>query len=217
MGDSPTTFLGLMAFALAVSAAAVVSPGPVTAAIVSEAPRRGWRAGALIAAGHVTLELIMVLLLGWGLAGVLSSEAIKRGLGLAGGVVLLLLGGSYALGAWSRTIRLPSPGAEAPRRLVGLPVAGILATISNPFWYAWWVTVAAGYLAQARVAGAAGLAAFYLGHITADITWDTGLAAAIGAGARWITPSRYQLLLYVTGGFMLYLGTQYLRLALFPG
>ncbi len=217
MDSTPGAFLGLMAFAFVVSAAAVVSPGPVTAAIVSEAPRRGWRAGALIAGGHVALELIMVFLLGWGLAEAMSSESLKRGLGLAGGIVLLLLGGSYVLGAWNRTIRLPSGGSEAPRRSLGLPVAGALATISNPYWYAWWVTVAAGYLAQAHLVGAAGLAAFYLGHITADITWDTGLAAAIGAGARWITPPRYQLLIYVTGGFMLYLGTQYLRLALLPG
>ena len=65
--------------------------------------------------------------------------------------------------------------------------------------------------------GPAGWAAFYLGHVAADLTWDTGLAAAVGAGARWITPVRYQILLYVTGGFMLYLGTQYLRLAIFPG
>lgn len=217
MDASPATFLGLMVFSLALSAAAVVSPGPVTAAIVSEAPRRGWRAGAFIALGHIGLELVLMLLLGWGLASVLSSPELRRGLGLAGGIMLLLLGGSYLLGAWNGSIRLPTPGGETGRRLLALPAAGILATVSNPFWYTWWVTVAAGYLAQARIGGLAGWAAFYLGHITADLTWDTGLAAAIGAGARWLTPSRYQGLLYLTGGFMLYLGTQYLRLALFPG
>jgi threonine/homoserine/homoserine lactone efflux protein len=205
-----------MVFALAVSAAAVVSPGPVTAAIVSEAPRRGWRAGLLIAFGHIGMELILVILLGWGLAGALASFALRRALGLAGGVVLLLLGGSYVLGAWGRTLSLPSPESGSTRRGLPLPVAGVLATVSNPFWYTWWVTVAAGYLASAQVAGVAGLAAFYIGHATADLTWDSGLAAAVGAGSRWLTPGRYQILLYITGGFMLYLGTQYLRLGLFP-
>jgi len=216
MNALPGTFLGLMGFALAVSVAAVVSPGPVTAAIVSEAPRRGWRAGALIALGHVALELVLVILLGWGLAGALGSGSLRRGLGLAGGVVLLLLGGSYVLGAWNRTIRLPTAESINPQPRLPLPLAGMLATVSNPFWYAWWVTVAAGYLAQAQVTVAAGVAAFYLGHMTADLAWDTGLAAAIGAGSRWLTPRRYQFLLYATGGFMLYLGTQYLRLALVP-
>jgi threonine/homoserine/homoserine lactone efflux protein len=204
-----------MLFAFLVSAAAVVSPGPVTAAIVSEAPRRGWRAGAWIAVGHVSLELVLIALIGLGLAASLATPEIRRGLGLAGGIVLLLMGGSYLLGAWNGSIRLPEAGSPGRTR-ASLPAAGILATISNPFWYTWWVTVAAGYLAESRLAGLAGAAAFYLGHAAADLSWDTGLAAAVGAGSRWLSPARYKILLYLTGGFMLYLGTQFLRTAIFP-
>jgi threonine/homoserine/homoserine lactone efflux protein len=210
------SFLGLMAFSFFVSLAAVVSPGPVTAAIVSEAPRRGWRAGTGIAAGHVALELVLVALIGLGLAATMASAALRQGLALVGGVVLLVMGGTYLLGAWNGSIRLPTPNAIGDRAGPPLALAGALATVSNPFWYTWWVTVAAGYLAEARIAGVAGLAAFYVGHATADLSWDTGLAAAVGAGRRWLTPSRYRALLYVTGAFMLYLGTQYLRTALFP-
>ena len=213
---STDSFLGLMAFSFVLSQAAVVSPGPVSAAIISEAPRRGWRAGTLIAAGHVALELVLVGLIGLGLAAAMAAPSVRQVLALVGGVVLLLMGGSYLLGAWNGSIRLPSPGEATERRLLPLPLAGALATVSNPFWYTWWVTVAAGYMAEARVAGVAGLAAFYVGHATADLSWDTGLAAAVGAGGRWLTPGRYQALLYVTGGFMLFLGTQYLRTALFP-
>jgi threonine/homoserine/homoserine lactone efflux protein len=216
MPPSTESFLGLMAFSFLVSLAAVVSPGPVTAAIVSEAPRRGWRAGTGIAVGHVALELVLVALIGLGLAATMASAALRQTLALVGGVVLLLMGGSYLLGAWNGSIRLPSPNAIGGRPGPPLPLAGALATVSNPFWYTWWVTVAAGYLAEARVAGVAGLAAFYVGHATADLSWDTGLAAAVVAGRRWLTPSRYRALLYITGGFMLYLGTQYLRTALFP-
>ncbi|HET7009158.1 MAG TPA: LysE family transporter [Anaerolineales bacterium] len=217
MFPSTDSFFGLAIFSFVVSAAAVISPGPVTAAIVSEAPRRGWRAGTLIAAGHIALELVLVALIGLGLASSLASPSVRQVLGIVGGVVLLLMAGSYLLGAWNGSIRLPTQEAAGAPRLVPLPVAGMLATVSNPFWYTWWVTVAAGYLAEARVAGVAGLAAFYVGHATADLSWDSGLAAAVGAGRRWLTPARYRALLYITGGFMLYLGTQYLRTALFPG
>jgi len=41
--------------------AAVVSPGPIMTAIVSQTPRRGWTTGPLIAAGHSITELAIIL------------------------------------------------------------------------------------------------------------------------------------------------------------
>ena len=91
-------------------------------------------------------------------------------------------------------------------QLLGL---GMLATISNPFWYAWWVTVAAGYLAQAE-ALVGGIAAFYLGHITADFAWNTTLSTIIGGGKRWITDRVYQIIILLSGAFFIYLGIVFL-------
>ncbi|MGH2605532.1 MAG: LysE family translocator, partial [Anaerolineales bacterium] len=147
-----------------VSIGAVVSPGPVSAAVISEAPRQGWRVGPLVSVGHSILELILVVLLGIGLSAGLASPPIQRAIAFVGGLVLLAMGAGYLLAAGRGTMRLPDPDAAAPRRtpmrLVGL---GILMTASNPFWYAWWVTVAAAYLAQVRAFGGAAVAAFYLG------------------------------------------------------
>jgi len=95
-------------------------------------------------------------------------------------------------------------------RLIGL---GILTTASNPFWYAWWVTVAAGYLAQAQALGQAAVGAFYIGHISADFAWNTTVAAATSAGRRWLTGGRYRILIAVMGTFMGYLGIRFLLTA----
>ncbi len=82
---------------------------------------------------------------------------------------------------------------------------GIAATLSNPFWYAWWVTVAAGYLAQAKALSLGAVLAFFLGHVTADYLWDTLLSTVVGSGRRWMTDRIYRALIAMCGAFFLYL------------
>lgn len=211
----PDSLLSILIPWFIVSIGAVVSPGPVSAAVITEAPRQGWRVGPLVSVGHSILELIVVILLGIGLSAGMASPPIQRAIAFVGGLVLLAMGAGYVLAAGRGTMRLPAPDAAAPRqtpaRLVGL---GVLMTASNPFWYAWWVTVAPAYLAQAQAFGQAGLAAFYLGHISADFTWNTAVAGATHAGRRWLTDGRYRALIGLVGVFMGYLGVRFLLAAL---
>ena len=112
---------------------------------------------------------------------------------------------------WVGKIRLPGKDDgmvdKNSRQLVGL---GMIATISNPFWYAWWVTVASGYLYQARATSMVLVLAFYLGHIAVDFTWDTILSTIVGNGSRWMTDRIYRLLIYTCGVFFLYLAWVFL-------
>ncbi len=204
----PTESLAsVFVFSFVVALAAVVSPGPVTAAILSESPRQGWRVGPLVASGHSSLEFLMVVLISFGLATVMSAPLASTIIGLLGGLTLLVIGGSYIFSAARGTIRLPDPGEAAkPSSSSAMFGLGVATTLANPFWYVWWVTVAAGYLAQAQAIGVATLGAFYLGHISADFAWDTFLSASASAGRRILTDRRYRALIFITGGFMIYLG-----------
>lgn len=209
----PTDSLAaVFAFSFLASFGAVVSPGPVSAAIVTESPRQGWHVGPLVASGHTALELIMVVLIFFGLDAGLAHTPIQSLISLGGGLLLLLIGMIYIIQALRGSISLPPPDSDAPPRskltLLGL---GALTTISNPFWYTWWVTVAAGYLAQASELGLSAVIAFYIGHISADFGWDTALSLASYAGTRLLTDRRYRILIVFTGGFMLYLGWIFLR------
>jgi threonine/homoserine/homoserine lactone efflux protein len=115
-------------------------------------------------------------------------------------------------------MRLPDPDENAPLRSPGgLFALGILTTLSNPFWFAWWITVAAGYLMQAKALGPAAVATFYLGHESADLSWNTLLSTATSAGRRWLTPGRYKALIVATGGFMIYFGMVFIRSAVVRG
>lgn len=201
-------------FSFLVSIGAVVSPGPVMAAIVSESPRQGWRVGPLVALGHSFLELIVVILLGMGLMMGLASPLARRIIAIAGGILLLFIGMSYLVAVVRGRMRLPQGQSSSNERtLSSMFLLGIGTTVSNPFWYTWWVTVAAGYLAQARELSLLAVGVFYLGHISADFAWDTALSVMTSAGSRFLTDQRYQTLIILTGLFMVYLGIVFLRSA----
>ena len=206
-----SSHLAIFLFSFVLSFGAVVSPGPVSAAIVTQAPRRGWITGPLVATGHAFLELIIVLLIAYGLTTTLANPSISSIIAIIGGLLLLWMGVQMIMDIWRRRLKFESgsKGDEGMKnsRLIGL---GMIATLSNPFWYAWWVTVAAGYLAQAQNLSLIAVGAFYFGHISADFAWDTLLSLAIGSGRNWITPKVYAILILVCGGFLIYLGVAFL-------
>jgi threonine/homoserine/homoserine lactone efflux protein len=209
------SLLEIFVSAFAISFGAVVSPGPVTAAVISEAPRQGWRVGPLVSGGHALLELLMVVLIGLGLSSGMASPLIQDIIAMAGGAVLLFIGGSYLIAVRRGRMRLPQADQSLPARsAASLFSLGMLTTISNPFWYTWWVTVAAGYLSQAQAIGTGAVATFYMGHISADFAWNTFLSTATGAGRHLLTQKLYALLILITGGFMIFLGLVFIRSAL---
>jgi threonine/homoserine/homoserine lactone efflux protein len=208
------SLLAVFIFSALVSFGAVISPGPVSATVLAESPRQGWRVGPLVSTGHALLELIMVLLLALGLSSPLSTPGVKSAIALVGGVLLVIMGAGYVTASARRRITLEASGHAAGLQAVGtLFSLGMLATLSNPFWYAWGVTVAAGYLGQARAPGLAAVAAFYLGHISVDYGWNTLLALMAGAGRRWLSGPRYLWLVALTGLFMVYLGVTFILAA----
>ena len=206
-----SSLIAVFLFSFFLGLGAVVSPGPVSTAIVSQAPRRGWPVGPLVATGHSILELLLVALIVFGLGAGLAQPGVQTAIAISGGVLLIWMGASMAWNTWQGKLHLPAVGETlepmTSGQLVGL---GMLATITNPFWYAWWVTVAAGYLAQAQSFSISTVSAFYLGHISADYAWDTVLSAVVGGGRRWMTDTVYKVLMLACSGFFIYLGVVFL-------
>jgi threonine/homoserine/homoserine lactone efflux protein len=211
MNLATTSILGVFVFSFVLAMGAVLSPGPVSTAIVSQAPRGGWLVGPLLATGHVFLELILVVLIALGLGVGLAHPGIQTLIALLGGLLLLYMGASMLWKNWRGRLHLPSLNeklqAMNSQQIIGL---GVIATLTNPFWYAWWVTVAAGYLASVQALGFAAIAAFFLGHIIADYAWDTILSTVVGGGRRWMTDLVYRGMLFLCGVYFIYLGCLFL-------
>jgi threonine/homoserine/homoserine lactone efflux protein len=205
------SLLAVFIFSFTTAIGAVISPGPISTAVVSQSPRNGWRVGPLVSAGHALPELALTFLIAIGLSSFLSAPLIQTIIALVGGLLLLWMGGGLLVGVLRGKMHLPGLDPSAPilsmRQLLGLGVGG---TLTNPFWYAWWVTVAAAYLAQAKALGAGAVAAFYLGHISVDFGWNTFLSTILGSGKRWISNRVYQGIIVLCALFLIYLGGVFL-------
>lgn len=206
------SFLAVFIFSFSMAIGAVLSPGPLTTTIISQSPRMGWKTGLLVSIGHAFIEGIMVVLITLGLSGVLGSPTVQTVIAILGGALLLYMGISMLLKTVKGKMTLPEKDENAeeisPMRMMML---GIITSLSNPFWYAWWMTVAAVYLLQAKVIGWALVAAFFLGHISADFLWNLLLSTVIGSTAKkFITNKIYSGLIAFCAGFLMYLAFTFL-------
>lgn len=180
------------------------SPGPVSTFCLTEGARRGFWAGPRITLGHALIESAMVIALAFGLGPVLSQHSVAAVIALAGGVILLWMGIGLARGAWTNRLVLDLQARGEPSGLtrLGSVPSGALVTVTNPYWFLWWATIGAGYVVIGLEAGLIGLLAFFIGHLLADLTWNTLLTFIASSGRRVLPASFYRWLLIVFGLFL---------------
>jgi threonine/homoserine/homoserine lactone efflux protein len=155
---------GFLVSAILISLSGVMAPGPITAATLA-AGARSRHAGALIAIGHAAIEMPLILLLAAGIGTFLKSPAVKAGIGLAGGTVLLLMGAQLLLSL--RTCKADSAATVQRRPFM----TGVVLTGANPYFLFWWATVGLTLATQATNYGAAALIAFGIVHWLCDLVW----------------------------------------------
>lgn len=193
-----------------------LSPGPLVTVTMREGVRRGFWAGPVMAAGHSVLELVLVIGLALGLNQLLDRDAVTATVALAGGAFLVWMGATTALQARGFQFeaeddaRPPEQRVWRPSVAGPLAMAGVLVSLSNPFWVAWWATIGAAYIAKALDQGVLGVGAFYGGHILADIGWLSMVAFAVAGGRRIMNRRVYQGLMAVCGVFLVALGGWFL-------
>ena len=205
------SFVAVFLFSFSMAIGAVLTPGPVTAAIISQSPRLGWVTGLLVSIGHAMTELVIVVLITLGLSSVLGAPNVQIVIAILGGLLLLYMGGSMLIGAAKGKMILPEEdGTKEKLSYERLFTLGVVTTLSNPFWYAWWMTVAVVYLLEAKTIGWLIVAGFYFGHISADFVWNLLLSTVIGNGKKLITNKVYAVLISLCAGYLVFLAFQFL-------
>jgi len=154
-----------------------VSPGPMSASILGMSHKKPLLSTAGLVAGHGIVEAFIII----GIIFGLSSLPFQTEIALLGCVTLVILGVMQFM-AEPEKKAARAEGAGAPF------VAGIVLTLSNPYWWIWWLTFGAGFLALQPA-----YAAFFVGHISADLVWFGILAFTASRGAeilgekyRWV-------------------------------
>ncbi len=184
-------------------------PGPLLTVTITESARRGAKAGPLLMAGHSVLELSLVIALVLGLKGFLSNDRFIATVSLLGGVFLLWMGYGMIRDAWKGRVTLDLSVKER-RVVIGPLAAGILVSLSNPYWTVWWATFGLSYITKAWVYGPAGLALFYTGHILADFTWYGAVSFAVAKGRGLMSDRLYRGLIGVCGIFLVGLAVKFI-------
>lgn len=200
--------VALSSFVVAFSGALV--PGPLFTITVSESVKRGAIAGPMIILGHGILELLLVLLLLFGVAPFLTAERARLSIAVIGGAILVVMGVIMIKDARAAKLDISSGGNGRGLHPV---ISGVVGSLSNPYWLIWWATAGLGYLVASMKYGFAGVAAFFAGHIAADLAWYSLLSLAVSRGRKMIGDRGYRFMLYGCGLFLLGFGAWFISWA----
>lgn len=194
-------------FTLALSGA--LMPGPLLTVTIAESVRRGFLAGPLLMTGHAILELMLVIAIIKGLGPYLNAPVTMGIVAFIGGAVLIWMGVNMIRTAGNLTLdgenTGPSSGQTPHPFLVG-----IIASVSNPYWTIWWVTIGMAYLMAAIKFGYSGVIVFFLGHISADFAWYCIVSYGISRGKKILKDKSLQIMIRICGIFLLGFGGWFL-------
>lgn len=209
-------------------------PGPLLTVTIGESARRGFMAGPLIVLGHAVLELALILALAGGLSVLLTAARVSQIIAVLGGAFLLYMGAGMARDAAAGRVSLKmtdqagqdgdhingggisrGPGHPAAKKRMHPVLAGILVSVSNPYWTLWWATVGLGYITLSLQKGTLGLTSFFTGHILADLAWYSLVAAAVAGGRKFLSDRIYGGIIAACGVFLIGLGGYFLYYGIF--
>jgi len=193
-------------FVLALSGALV--PGPMFSATLAGSHRRGFWFGPGVILGHALAELPVVALLVLGLASFLENRWVLIVIGSVGSVALVWMG----VGLVRQSRRPPEVEDVGVLRLGAVPT-GFITSVFNPYWYLWWMTQPALLLASAVSLGWAGVAAFFLGHISADLGWYSLASLSISRGRGILQGRLYKALLIGCAVILFVMAVLFVKLA----
>ena len=184
-------------FMLALSGA--MMPGPLLTVTISESSRRGAIAGPLMIFGHGLLELLLVIALLSGFAAVLHREDVFIGIALLGGATLFWMATSMLKNL--PTLRLSQ--TVPTKKQKNMVIAGIVLSVVNPYWLLWWASIGLGAIMHSARFGFMGVAAFFVGHILADLMWYALVSFGIARGRQFFSDTLYRRLIGGCAVFLL--------------
>jgi threonine/homoserine/homoserine lactone efflux protein len=181
-----------------------LAPGPTLIATINASLKGGWSMGPRVTLGHMAVELLMVLLIVAGVS-IIFGEYTWLIAGV-GGLALILFGILTLREARTATIDLSAEKARPAQPFL----AGVITSISNPYFWIWWFTVGSALLIGAYEGGIVLAVAFIVGHWAADLGWFTLISVSIHRGRFILGEHQYHWILGLCGAFLILFGVYYL-------
>lgn len=177
-------------------------PGPMLTVTISNSLHKGPMAGPMVVSGHIIAEVAILMLLLLGLGWLIGSATANLLIGTVGGLVLVYMG--YRI---SQSSPPHFQGKVKAPDKYGSVLGGILSSISNPYFFIWWVTIGWAFVLKGlEFAGLAGILGFMAGHWAADLGFYSLVSFFTSKGSDILTQKYYRALMYGCGIFMICLG-----------
>jgi len=187
-----------------------IMPGSMLTYTIDKSIKNGAKSGFLISTGHVLLELILIVLVMFGLGKYLSSEFAQTFIGIAGGVVLAFFGITMIRDVVKSKVSVNfNEGSE--KGYGNMLVGGAVISASNPYFIFWWAVVGLGLIMNSYNSfGIIGVAAFYTGHIISDISWYGFISTLISKTRSFFNLKVYKAVIAFLGLCLLGFGISFL-------
>lgn len=189
---------------LFVGLSGAVMPGPLLSVNIYGTLRAGVKGGLLTIVGHSLIEIPVIIFLFIEPKQFLSYQGV---IGMFGGCILIGMGIIMLRSAKRINLEFETTTSSKNKHYV---LHGILASISNPYWYLWWATI--GFSSYFNISEQTGIyepRVFYLGHISADFVWYGLITLLIAKGVRRINQKSYRLIILILGIFLTLLGAYF--------
>jgi len=184
--------LAIFLQSLIIGYSGAIMPGPMFTYTVDKSIRYGIKPGILVSLGHVFLELILVILIFAGVGKYLATDSASIIIGLIGGLILGFLGFNMLKDVYLNRISLETKIGENDRQ-DNMLLAGMVLSATNPYFIIWWSAIGMALIMNAYHSfGITGVALFYVGHILADISWFTFVAALVSKTRHLINIKIYK-------------------------
>lgn len=194
----------LLGFTIGLTGA--LMPGPMLFATIEISLKKGWTAGPEVVFGHILIELVICLLIFLGAASFFGNSAVSI-IFIIGGLALVVFGlltiKDARSAAASQTVTLESSSLKFHS---SPPLIGLVTSISNPYFWIWWLTAGSAILLREYELGIISAAAFILGHWAADLSWFTAISGSISRGKALFSPKTHTYVLYACGVFLIIFG-----------
>ncbi|HHV99516.1 MAG TPA: LysE family transporter [Clostridiaceae bacterium] len=176
-------------------------PGPMLGVTIDGSIKKGFVAGPLTVLGHAILELILVITMAFGLKDFFANPVVSGLIGVFGGAFLGWTGYGMVKSGIKNTVSINS---QQKGNVIGnnLVLAGIIVSISNPYFFIWWASTGMESIRRAYTMGLTGVVFFYFGHILSDFVWYSIVAAAFASGKKLINDTVYRWLMILLGFFI---------------
>ena len=186
------------------SASGVLSPGPLFFANLIYGSRQGFRGGIKMASGHTIVELLIILMLSFGLFHFsmtsVAHNATLKSIELLGGIAIIIFS---ILQIRSVVIRENNtiPGNHIDRAKYSLSnkpiLGGIIFSLLNPFFLVWWFTVGLKIISDSiSLFGIVlGSLAVFIFHIWMDYVWLGGTSFLVQKGISILDVRFYNIFL----------------------